>query len=318
MPDEYIRRDEKLLCGRLVALPSSITETQLNTLVDRADGYRSTISIDFPAMPDVIELARSADYLVNYNIVMPDGIHQYKGTKPLEIPISFRIHSMDEQYCKKGALTLMQLAARLHSFVLPISTFNRGTTTVALAETTQVPQNGGRRDDAQTQAGAAQDQVYKITGASGTKGQIFSPVTCWLHLMWIGNTQPGISCVGYVREVKVKFNGPWLRGPNNSFNLPTSADFEFVFVHRPGHGNSQSFTTSQFPQTTSESGQAFADDVKNTFYNTRDLVHAANYQGFASDANNSIQINPPPNAAAPVPTPQNPTPIVPVIVEPIT
>lgn len=286
MPDEIIRRDDSLLCGRLVALPSSITQTQLRTIDDNA-GFKNIISIDFPAMPDTIELARSADYLVNYNIVMPDGIHQYKGTKPMEIPISFRLHAMDQQFCKKGALTLLQLAGRLHSFVLPISTFPRGVIVAPLASSTQTQANGGKPDDAQLQAAAAQETIYQVVGTGNNKqGGIFNPVTCWLHLMWIGNTQPGISCVGYVRDVKVKFNGPWLRGPNNSFNLPTSADFEFVFIHRPGHGNSQSYTTSQFPQTTAESGQAFADDIKETFYNTRDLVHAANYQGFARNPSN--------------------------------
>lgn len=290
MPDEIIRRDDSLLCGRLVALPSSITQTQLRTLDDNA-GFKNIISIDFPAMPDTIELARSADYLVNYNIVMPDGIHQYKGTKPMEIPVSFRLHSMDQQFCKKGALTLLQLAARLHSFVLPISTFPRGVVVAPLASTTQTPENGGKPTDAQLQAAAAQEQIYGVVGASVSKqGGIFNPVTCWLHLMWVGNTQPGISCVGYVRDVRVKFNGPWLRGPNNSFNLPTSADFEFVFIHRPGHGNAgidgKGYSTSQFPQTTAESGQAFADDIKETFYNTRDLVHAANYQGFARNPSN--------------------------------
>lgn len=286
MPDEIIRRDDKLLCGRLVALPSSITHTQLKTIDDNA-GFRNIISIDFPAMPDTLELARSADYLVNYNIVMPDGIHQYKGTKPLEIPVSFRLHSMDQQYCKKGALTLLQLAARMHSFVLPISTFNRGVLIAPQAPSTQTQPGGGKPPDAQLQAAASQETIYSVVGASNSKqGGIFNPVTCWLHLMWVGNDQPGISAVGYVRDVKVKFNGPWLRGPSNSFNLPTSADFEFVFIHRPGHGNAQAFTSSQFPQTTAESGQAFADDVKETFYNTRDLVHAANYQGFARNPSN--------------------------------
>lgn len=285
MADVNIRRDDSLLCGRLVALPSSITEKQLRTM-DANAGFANIISIDFPAMPDTIELARSAEYLVNYNIVMPDGIHQYKGTKPMEIPISFRLHAMDQQYCKKGALTLLQLAGRLHSFVLPISTFPRGVIVAPKASSTKTNENGGRPDDALTQAKSEQPQVYRVVGTGGQQGAVFNPVTCWLHLMWIGNDQPGISCVGYVRDVRVKFNGPWLRGPSNSFNLPTSADFEFVFIHRPGHGNSQSYTTSEFPQTTAESGQAFADDIKDTFYNTRDLVHAANFQGFGRNESN--------------------------------
>lgn len=287
MPDQNIRRDDSLLCGRLVALPSTITMTQLRA-VDVNAGLRNVISIDFPAMPDAIELARSTDYLVNYNIVMPDGIHQYRGTKPMEIPISFKLHSMDQQFCRKGALTLLQLASRLHSLVLPISTFPRGTTIAPRASSTQTQENGGQQNESSLKKAAEQETIYGVVGASSTRqGGIFNPVTCWLHLMWIGNDQPGISCVGYVRDVKVKFNGPWLRGPNNSFNLPTSADFEFVFIHRPGHGNSTPvIQTSQFPPTIAESGQAFADDVKDTFYNTRDLVHAANYQGYGRNESN--------------------------------
>src|SRR5512143_749927 len=281
MADVSIRRNEELLCGRLVAMPSSTTKTQLNRILDSTRGFQNIISIDFPRIPDTLELARSADYYVNYNIVMPDGIHQYKGTKPMEIPISFKLHSMDQQYCKKGALTLLQLAARLHSFVLPISTFTGAFQIAPKADDPNA--KSGKNDVAQVEAKSDQETVFAVTGANNSKtGGIFSPVTCWLHLMWTSNDQPGISCVGYVREVKVQFNGPWLRGPNNSFNLPTSADFSFVFIHRPGHNNSQATSTSQFPPTIAESGQAFADNVKQKLYNTRDLVYAANYQGFAT------------------------------------
>lgn len=306
MANVPIRRNEDLLCGRLVAMPSTRTKTQLERILDNTRGFQNIISIDFPAMPDSIELARSADYYVNYNIVMPDGIHQYKGTKPLEIPISFRLHAMDSQYCKKGALTLLQLAARLHSFVLPISTFSGA---FQIAPKADKPTSN---DVSQVQANASQDTVFGVTGANNSKtGGIFSPVTCWLHLMWTAADQPGISCVGYVREVKVQFNGPWLRGPNKSFNLPTSADFSFVFIHRPGHNNSQATSTSQFPPTIAESGQAFADNVNSKLYNTRDLVYAANYQGLASDENNEVEPEPE-QATTPAPTeptPQNQTPI---------
>jgi len=285
MPDENIRRDENLLCGRLVAMPSTTSLRQLQNIQGSTRGFQNVISIDFPAMPDSIELARTADYTVNSNIVMPDGIHQYRGTKPMEIPVSFKLHSFDKQYCKKGALTLLQLAARLHSFVLPISTFSRGFQ-IAPQATPPTTVNG-KPNDAALQAASSQEQVYEVVGASNSKtGGIYNPVTCWLHLMWISNDLPGISAIGYVREVKVQFNGPWLRGPNNSFNLPTSADFSFVFIHRPGHGNNSRVTNSQFPPTIVQSGHAFADDVKDKFYNTRDLVYAANYQGFATNPNN--------------------------------
>lgn len=266
-------------------MPSTSTLPQLTNILDDSRGFRNVISIDFPAMPDTIELARSADYAVNYNIVMPDGIHQYKGTKPMEIPISFKLHSFDQQYLQKGALTLLQLAARLHSFILPISTFGPGVRVAPYAPPTQTTE--GKADDAAIQAAASQEQVYQVVGAGNSQnGGIYSPVTCWLHLMWTDNEQPGISAIGYVREVKVTFNGPWLRGPNNSFNLPTSADFSFIFVHRPGHNNNQRTITSQFPPTIAQSGQAFADDVRKSLYNTRSLVYAANYQGFGDNPNN--------------------------------
>lgn len=285
MADVSIRRDEKLLCGRLVALPSTTT-TMYQTGVKNNPNLANILSIDFPAMPDTIELARSAEYAVSQNnIVVPDGIHQYKGTKPLEIPFSFRLHSFDELYCKKGALTLLQLAARLHSFVLPINTHGRSIP--ALAQSTSKQIGGGRWADAQLNYKAKKHTQRSVTGASASKtGGLYNPVTCWLSLMWTGQDSPGISAIGYVRDVSVKLNGPWLRGPNNSFNLPTSGDFSFVFIHRPGHGNAQEYNESQQPDTLSKAGQAFADDVKDNFYNTRHLVHAASYQGFANDPSN--------------------------------
>lgn len=286
MTDPTIRRDDSLLCGRLVALPSTTTLTQLYNIQDNSRGFRNTTSIDFPAMPDTIELARSADYLVNFTTVTPDGIHQYKGTKPMEIPISFKLHAFDQQYCKKGALTLLQLAARLHSFILPISTFPN--TIVAPVKPLVV---SGGKSAAELEKASSQEIVVGVEGVGNNpNGGVYSPVTCWLHLMWTGNDQPGISAVGYVREVKVQFNGPWLRGPNNSFNLPTSADFSFVFIHRPGHGNSQKFTTSQTPPSIAYGGQAFADDVREKLYNTRELVYAANYQGFGRNENNISEV----------------------------
>lgn len=291
MPDPNIRRDEKLLCGRLIAMPTTGTtnnRTVVRNNLDTDKQMGNIISVDFPAMPDTIELARSADYLVNYNIVMPDGIHQYKGTKPMEIPVSFRLHSLDKQYCKKGALTLLQLAARLHSFILPISTFGQGAMGVPVLTPGELDaERTGKPIDAELAARAESNRVFQVVGAGGSKnGSLYNPITVWLHLMWTGDGQPGISAIGYLREVSVKFNGPWLRGPNSSFNLPTSADFSFTFIHRPGHANSQNFSTSQNPPTVAQSGQAYADDVKDLLYNTRALVNAANYQGFNTQPGN--------------------------------
>lgn len=280
--DAKIRRDDDLLCGRLVAMPSTTSLSDLQS-AQANQGFRNIISVDFPAMPDTIELARSADYAVNYNMVLPDGIHQYKGTKPMEIPLSFKLHFLDRQYCKQGALTLLQLAARLHSFILPISTFKRGTTVAPQYGPTNTQAGAGKGKDAQLQFDAAKEPLYSVKAASGNKGSIYSPVTCWLHLMWTAEDQPGVSCVGYVKDVKVVFGGPWNRGPNKSFNLPTWAEYSFTFVHRPGHGNNVGFTdsTATFPESLAETPQTFADDAKDLLYNTRSLVYAANYQGFA-------------------------------------
>lgn len=282
MPDATIRRSDQLLCGRLVAMPTTLTRADTER-VTKFNGLTNIISIDFPAMPDAIELARSADYAVTTNLVLPDGVHQYKGTKPLEIPISFKLHSQDKVYCTKGALTLLQLAARLHSFILPISTFKRGVLIAPLAPPTTTKAGGGRPSDAATEARASQEAVFGVAGTGKGSGAIHNPVTCWLHLLWTANQSPGISAVGYVRDVKVILNGPWMRGPNNSFNLPTSADFSFTFVHRPGHGNALPVTNSSMTPVVAESTQAFADDVKDSLYNTRDLVSALNFQGFATN-----------------------------------
>lgn len=288
MADKNIRRDDKLLCGRLVAMGSTTTPVmQEMTRLNAKNGFSNIISIDFPAMPDTIELARSTEYYAESNLVMPDGIHQYKKTKPLEIPFSFRIHSFDEQYCQKGALTLLELAARLHSLVLPISTFGRGSSIVPVRAPSVTPiEGGGQTNAAQQEKQSETTTVVGVRGAGGRDGHVYAPVTCWLYLIWAGADQPGISAIGYVREVSVKFNGPWLRGPNNSFNLPTSADFSFTFIHRPGHGNAQPFTTSAEANSAALTAQTYADDVKDRLFNTRDLVYAANYQGFAANQTN--------------------------------
>ena len=283
-----IRRNDDLLCGRLVAMPSNKTLVEL-AAAQQNQGLVNVISIDFPAMPDTLELARSTDYIVKANLVAPDGIHQYQSTKPLEIPFSFKLHALDSQYCKQGALTLIQVAARLHSFVLPISTYPGHTIIAPTAPKVTLVVDKGNGPPVPTGQDKEAAQEYTSMGnqnnqvAIGGQGaaSIYSPVTCWLHLMWVGENQPGVSCIGYVKEVKATFCGPWLRGPNSSFNLPSGCEYSFTFVHRPGHGNSSPFTSSDTRVTTAETPQTFADDVRNSLYNTQNLVGAANYQGFA-------------------------------------
>ena len=285
--DPTIRRDDSLLCGRLVAMPTTSSALQVQHATTEQP-FQNALSIDFPAMPDTIELMRTAEYKVLSNVVLPDGVHQYMKTNPLEIPFSFRLHAEDSEFCPQGALTLLQLAARLHSFILPISRGNKNSTVPAHPASTTVltddtpPQNTpappkpGAPDQGlqQAQADSNASAQTAITGAN----DVFNPVTCWLHLMFIDDNQPGISCIGYVKEVGVKLNGPWRRSQSGGFNLPTSGDFSFTFVHRPGHGNSN-FAQSIVPNSVALQPQAYANDVKDKLYNTRNLVVAANYTG---------------------------------------
>ena len=273
MPDnsaqEHNIRRGDVYCGRLVAMATSYTGMVTDT--------SNMISIDFPAMPDTIELARSAEYEVSSYPQNPDGIHVYKGTKPLEIPFNFRLHSFDKQYCKNGALTLLKLAARLHSFILPIDP--TGNSNRPAIGTAAAPVS---TDSASQQASAQAAANKSFTSASS--GFVSPPVTCWLFLMATDQTDsaPGISAIGYVKDVNVKLNGPWLRGPNGSFNLPSSADFSFTFVHHPGHGNAIQATDSDSGDYAGATVTALADDVKRSLYNTRSLVAAPNYQSFNS------------------------------------
>jgi len=270
--DEPIRRPNTFpFCGRLIALPTS-RALQLDERLDLLD----SVSIDFPAMPDAIELVRRTDYMVQTAPNLPDGIHLYKGTQPMEIPFTFRLHSFDEEYCPKGALTLLQLAARLHSFVLPISSNDNAKITTKVGEATD-PSNA---TSAQEDRAALPNNPVTVDVQDA---QIYAPVTVVLELMQTEVKQPGISCVGYVKDVSVKLNGPWLRGPGKSYNLPSSADFAFTFIHRPGHGNtfriSQEATAAGVGNT---QPQAFATWVKDNLYNTRELVKFGDYRGFSA------------------------------------
>lgn len=291
--DATIRRPKSFpFSGRLIALPTS------NSLeVGRSLDLSDAISIDFPAMPDSIELTRSTEYFVQNSVFMPDGIHQYKGTKALEIPFSFSLHSYDEDFCPNGAYTLLQLAARLHSFTLPIDGGDGDTAIFAKAG----DQNTSNHEGSQEARAASPDGGLGFTHIGGEK--IFMPVTCRLELIFTDHDAPGIACTGYVREVSVKLRGPWLRGPGKSSNLPSSADFSFVFVHRPGHGNSFNINTTEFDLQP----QAYAQTVKKNFYNTRHLVQAANYKGLtdapttASGTTPSTTPNTPTQAGSRVP-----------------
>ncbi len=267
-----MRREKTFpFCGRLV---------QLSNLNDE-------ISIDFPSMPDTIELVRRAEYAVSpANIVLPDGMHQYRGTLPMDIPFSFKLHAFDVEFCPNGALTLLQLAARLHSFVLPISSGSKQAAYAAVPPAAGAAPQKPMSEEELNQASAQQVGSGNVVASLGSGG-VSNPVTCHLQLIYTSAYLPGISCVGYVKEVSAKLNGPWLRGPDKSFNLPSSGDFSFTFVHRPGHGNV--FSTAQTAGKSTSQPQAYAVYVAEHLYNTRSLATAANYRGLLSNAPASLK-----------------------------
>lgn len=286
--DSAIRRDKTFpFCGRLIILDTS--KGDIRDPVAVTPGF----SIDFPAMPDQIELARRAEYRVQSNMVVPDGVHQYMSTAIQKIPFSFKLHAMDQEYCKEGALTVLKVAARLHALVVPLGNSDLRVT---------VQNDGVLNDDGHSQPGAVgpktQANVESKAG-KGTTGQAtqsasdgsnlagFSsdsllkpdpPVGVRLELIATENEGPGINCNGYVEDVRVVLFGPWLRGPNMSQNLPTAGEFSFTFVHRPGHGNW--FSNNNGSAAVTMQSQAFADLIRERLFNTRDLKSTSKLRGF--------------------------------------
>lgn len=172
-------------------------------------------SIYFPAMPEIVELARSANYDQISTRLTPDGVPIYNNTQPLEIPIEFSLSSFDTEYCTLGAMTLMVIAARLHALVMPNFSDN------IFADINL----GGNTQSIKTTADTASKSSLDMK----------SPPRCWLDLT--GNTAwPGVSCYGYVKSVSAQLKGPWLSSSTVN-NLPSSATYKFVFVNSPGYSS---------------------------------------------------------------------------------
>lgn len=256
-----LKRQSYPACGRLIILQSigsrplaDVNQSELDRLA----------AINFPAMPDTIELARTADYTVSTNWAYPDGIHQYKATQPLKIPVSFKLHTQDRVYCPQGALSLLQVAAELHALTLPIGPRNvKVSAGEAVDGTARAVVNGAA--EPASLAGQLEDPQQ----------QIYPPATCFLELIVTDRDLPGIACVGYVAEVRTALMGPWLRGSGSAYNLPSAGEFSFTFIHHPGHGNGFSQTRNYPGQAES---QAYARNVRDRFYNTRDLFTHDNFK----------------------------------------
>lgn len=272
--DVKIRRQKSYpYCGRLVVLESLDSQKPLQPF-----SLENNFSIDFPAMPESIDLARQTDYKVISNMVVPDGIHQYRFTSPLQIPFSFSLHSMDDEYCPDGALTLLRVAARLHSLTLPLG----DTSKMSVMVQNDSPLSDGRPDvDAKAKGNDASVQARSQPSGDPSfftleNAKFDPPVTVRMELMFTKESEPGVVCNGYIKDVKVSLKGPWLKGPNRSFNLPTSGEFSFTFMHRPSHYNSFSRNNGIVG---GGQAQAYADHVVRKFYNTHELSSAGDYRG---------------------------------------
>lgn len=271
-----IRREKNWpYCGRLIVMESLDSEKPLD-----AFSFEKNFSIDFPAMPESIDLARQADYKVISNMVVPDGVHQYRFTSPLLIPFSFVLHSMDDDYCPEGPLTLLRVASRLHSLLLPFGESNAMQVMVGSDAPLTVD---GKTDPGAKKTGKDPDAIASAEKSSeptltiSENSRFDPPVTCRLELMFTRESEPGIVCNGYVKDVRASLKGPWLRGPDRSFNLPSSAEFSFTFVHRPAHYNSFS---SRNGITGGGQVQAFSEYVLERLYNTKGLAATGDYRGF--------------------------------------
>lgn len=244
--------------GRLISL--SHADTSLHAYLQGGDESDTIVVINFPSMPKAIELARQTNYKVSENFAVPDGIHLYQSTSPLIIPFSFELHAGDEEFCSQGCLSLLAIAARLHALALPI--YKGGRVSVNAVTVSDVAVNGTR--DAELSKRADNPTV----NLSQTKPPAF-PVACLLDLISAGSEAPGVQCVGYVKDPKVKLKGPWLQPAGSGLkNMPTSAEYSFSFVHRPGHTNN---LTGDSSFSTGLSINAYADDIKSKLYNTLSL-----------------------------------------------
>jgi hypothetical protein len=264
--------------GRLIILTEGAF-TEENILVSPEDPVAATV-IEFPMLPDSLEISRSADYQVTNNRMLPDGIHIYEKTKPLEIQISFKLYAMDPYYCKKGALTLLEYAAKLQSIVLPIKA-DKTSNTLEMAEikppentennpAITAPLKPPKNTENNLENSGQKNENLQVRFKNG--GFAYPPAVCFLHLMSAGDGQPGIRGIGYVSNVRTRFNGPWLKGPNGSYNLPTSAEYDFTFVNNPGYTNLLGFSSAGLSSTTTFENplliQGFANDVSKDLYNT--------------------------------------------------
>lgn len=251
-------------------------QTQANGDDGRTVGSEADdqIVINFPNLPDEIDVMRTSEWRVTQSPLLPDGFHMYGHTSPLELPFTFKVHAFDD-YSVNGAETILQIAAKLHALQLPIIKSKQ--TGKITRDSGSVPESS--TDAAKEQRGSSPDQDLgsSITVEGNVYGtDYYFPPACVLNLM-IGSGGPtkalGICCIGYVKNVSTKLKGPWLNSGRADVNrnLPSVGEFSFTFVHAPSYTNSLNFDGDNKLLT----AQVGAYRMKNSFYNTIDILSEA-------------------------------------------
>ena len=238
--------------GSLTTLP-----TQVGLFKGVGVRQKGSIKICFPATPKVIDMRRSANYDVQKHWYSPDGFSQYQYTEPFKLEVSFKLHHLD---CTQGALSLIKLAASFEALVAPISTLGLNTTPASTP--------------AQSNSEGAVDRGSSnvpLTPTNMKQLNVQPPVTCWLNLMSSGNNMPGISCLGYIENVRACLLAPFMLMSTGEFNLPSAGEFSFTFFHSPGYSNSTSGAGGSQAGT-----QAYADDINNKLFNSLNLLTSPN------------------------------------------
>lgn len=270
MPDNKIPRRRRMT-GMLASLPSFSRDNVpflLNGLVEQQREVSGSVIIHFPAMPDSVDLVRRANYDVTKVYATPDGFHQFTDVDPLEIPFSFKLHAQDP-YCDQGGLTILQIAANLHSLSLPIGDSSNyavsGLSSAAPAPSQDTSEDGNTAaGSTSTTDPSAKFRNVLVDLDVVDRESIAYPVPVYLDLIKTSEDGPGVRCIGYIKDVSAKLLGPFLRPSNGGYNIPSAGEFSFTFVHRPSHSNVLGSGAREF--------HAYAGTVRNSLYNTRHLA----------------------------------------------
>ncbi len=296
LPNPRRRRTYAVL--RSLVNVAKVTDTgalDQRSILAGEDEAAGQIVINFPTMPETIELARRANY---YNAVRspitPDGFHVYESTEPLTIPVTFNLSAFDDDYCPAefGPLILLSIAAKLHALALPIAA-SPGARTQNLAPVQAAAPVPNGSSEAELKGIRVGTGVYQAPST----GNFYFPPACALQIIMaqvgggVGQPQAsndgvrslGINCMGFVSDVRVVFKGPWLQGSfsnDGARNMPSSAEFSFTFVHQPGYTNN--VLGSNFSGNKNQSPALItttARDIYNRLYNTIDISNSVTYAG---------------------------------------